>query len=1208
MPPEPKTKLKRRSSRRDTDEYKFDGGHSRELELKRSRGEVSCAECRRLKIKCDRQVPCTSCQRRGCAALCPNGSLATGQGTRFVLAATEHLHRRISRLSGRIRELEDALASIHSKYAPDGEQPHPLLENDWLWEVEEGADDDELEPGSNRGRKISKLPSDLHARIMSVGIVDSDAMDESNGGGSLRRNSREKRGTGDVIDALGTLSISNHGISRFFGPTGGSESLLIATLSSTESPQTSSSNQLRNSSSPTIAFERETSSLSPPSSHKSQITNTSTQLSVDSVFSSNTTSLSTGSASTLDPRITLFSHNFPFTPLALPPAQIQELIESYLPTYERARELVNIYFEQVAWIFRGVSKEQLDGEMVGVIYARKYARECGENVKEGGYDSDEHFVKLTNSRGKQQEHVSEEIPKLSSATSSTPPVGTDYSGPHDLALLFIVFALGALVEPYPSTSDSPNGSSPNSNLSTGIASRPSPSSLGEHYHQLAQASLSLQPVLEKPSIVTIQSLHVMSIYNAMSGEGTANPASDTSFDSNASSGESKTGQSETSMEMTWSLITMAAHLGQTIGLHRDSERWGLSPKMVQRRRILFWDLFVADVWQSLNTGRPPSFSLAYVDCNFPQYEGVNMKDANSQGSDKSSPAKGLTGVEKSKRDGYAFEIWQFRFASECVAEVVSRTLTAETPTYATIMELDRKVREFPLPEDFMDRGAGSSAKDAGLGGHPNTFPSASTYANPPTAESEGQDSDMSLSFMKCVLDHVRETVLMYIHRSFFAQAIIDQPTNPLKSVYAPSFLAAYRGAATILKSVREQFILWPNSCARFWTMWTFAFSAAVVFGTVVTRGPRSPLAASAMTELDQACILFSKAAIYSKRATKALPILTTLREKARLALAAAQSQNPEKPNSDGEFWNIKKEETDPNDELSIFAGHTRLVSANNVVPASSENSSAVQSANASGFVLTPIGGPHTGLRQHRSSSQLRRQYYTDVDMEPPSRYDSMYNRRSSQSHQHPAPPLRPLHHRASFSGYQDNDSHSPSIDGWYGQNARHREDHDMHPQHHHPPTISIPSAPAPVPSSMDERSPHQPMQFNYSYDRSSRSGLSPIATTSTYSWSPHSPYPSRHSSSPVRLTHPQYGQASSQAQSPMHTFHNSPLPAQMYSGPGVTGFCPPVPPHPLPMHPPGNAALADLGLASRDSRLDERWSSFMQDSGLLDEVDFGRGR
>jgi hypothetical protein len=32
-------------------------------------------------------------------------------------------------------------------------------------------------------------------------------------------------------------------------------------------------------------------------------------------------------------------------------------------------------------------------------------------------------------------------------------------------------------------------------------------------------------------------------------------------------------------------------------------------------------------------------------------------------------------------------------------------------------------------------------------------------------------------------------------------------------------------------------------------------------------------------------------------------------------------------------------------------------------------------------------------------------------------------------------------------------------------------------------------------------------------------------------------------------------------------------------------------------------ALADLGLASRDSRLDTRWSSFMEDSGLLDSFE-----
>ena len=37
------------------------------------RGPLSCAECRRLKLKCDRVWPCTPCQRRGCSAICPDG-------------------------------------------------------------------------------------------------------------------------------------------------------------------------------------------------------------------------------------------------------------------------------------------------------------------------------------------------------------------------------------------------------------------------------------------------------------------------------------------------------------------------------------------------------------------------------------------------------------------------------------------------------------------------------------------------------------------------------------------------------------------------------------------------------------------------------------------------------------------------------------------------------------------------------------------------------------------------------------------------------------------------------------------------------------------------------------------------------------------------------------------------------------------------------
>ena len=125
---------------------------------------------------------------------------------------------------------------------------------------------------------------------------------------------------------------------------------------------------------------------------------------------------------------------------------------------------------------------------------------------------------------------------------------------------------------------------------------------------------------------------------------------------------------------------------------------------------------------------------------------------------------------------------------------------------------------------------------------------------------------------------------------------MDCPRNPLRSPYAPSFLAAYRSSSTVLKVVRDQFNVYPTMCARFWVIWTFAFSAAVrgpplivvpefvlmrrawcfgfvlqvVFATVVTRGPRSAMAPQALTQLDQAYELFTQASKHSRRAAKAL--------------------------------------------------------------------------------------------------------------------------------------------------------------------------------------------------------------------------------------------------------------------------------------------------------------------------------------------------
>ncbi|KAK7690028.1 hypothetical protein QCA50_006672 [Cerrena zonata] len=90
---------------------------------------LSCGECRRLKLKCDRVFPCQSCCKRGCAEICPDGALTGGKGSRFILANTEQLHEKIKTMSERIRQLEEALQVLQSQISPD---EHPLLRQDLL--------------------------------------------------------------------------------------------------------------------------------------------------------------------------------------------------------------------------------------------------------------------------------------------------------------------------------------------------------------------------------------------------------------------------------------------------------------------------------------------------------------------------------------------------------------------------------------------------------------------------------------------------------------------------------------------------------------------------------------------------------------------------------------------------------------------------------------------------------------------------------------------------------------------------------------------------------------------------------------------------------------------------------------------------------------------------------------------------------------------
>ncbi|GAA5822290.1 hypothetical protein JCM5353_001557 [Sporobolomyces roseus] len=78
---------------------------SSSLEPRRKRAHLSCAECRRLKLKCSRTIPCDSCIKRKCASLCPEGvKEGSGRVSKLALDAAA-LAERVALLEEQLRDI-----------------------------------------------------------------------------------------------------------------------------------------------------------------------------------------------------------------------------------------------------------------------------------------------------------------------------------------------------------------------------------------------------------------------------------------------------------------------------------------------------------------------------------------------------------------------------------------------------------------------------------------------------------------------------------------------------------------------------------------------------------------------------------------------------------------------------------------------------------------------------------------------------------------------------------------------------------------------------------------------------------------------------------------------------------------------------------------------------------------------------------------------
>ncbi|KAL0564356.1 hypothetical protein V5O48_017694, partial [Marasmius crinis-equi] len=199
---------------------------------------------------------------------------------------------------------------------------------------------------------------------------------------------------------------------------------------------------------------------------------------------------------------------------------------------------------------------------------------------------------------------------------------------HRLSAFFMVLGAGIMYDP---SSDS--------------------NSVAKRYYALAKAALSFDPITKDVSCATIQTLLVMFRYHY--------------------------NLDRRSNEVRWLIIGVCSRVALKIGLHRDSSGWGLDPEEQQRRRRLFWELYMNDTWTSIVNGRPPSMMIQHTDCQFPE----DLEPL----------------VKPNGETEMGWHVWKSRYAASCLSISVQHIFITKKLPYAALLDLDKKIRMFPVP-------------------------------------------------------------------------------------------------------------------------------------------------------------------------------------------------------------------------------------------------------------------------------------------------------------------------------------------------------------------------------------------------------------------------------------------------------------------------------------------------------------------------------
>ncbi|THH33361.1 hypothetical protein EUX98_g851 [Antrodiella citrinella] len=293
----------------------------------------------------------------------------------------------------------------------------------------------------------------------------------------------------------------------------------------------------------------------------------------------------------------------------------------------------------------------------------------------------------------------------------------------------------------------------------------------------------------------------------------------------------------TAAEDCWLIFGICVRVAQVMGLQYDGSAWNLEKEEIQRRRTLFWEIYTWSSWNAFIMGRPPSIYLEDTACKFPDNDADPAISGNELG----------------------FHAWKYRYTAACLPWTLKHAFSPGSVSYEVLMELDRKIRTFVIPSKLQVSLQGG--------------------------EGLPWSSNARLAMQQCNCIFMKEANLLYLHRSFFAIALRDDPVNPLSHKFSPSVVASYRSARRMCVALRGLYLVHAEPLGRFWYFWSCIFSSCIVLSTLVYGSPGCSFAQEALMELNNAASFYEEGSVLC-RPPKSMYVLAKLKRRAREAFTA----------------------------------------------------------------------------------------------------------------------------------------------------------------------------------------------------------------------------------------------------------------------------------------------------------------------------------